>query len=241
MARVHLINHLDKWHSGQNKVQNESHCDLVSTNLWYSAMEMFVTWDKQREPPGTKHIFTTEGAPRERLQWAQQSCRVFSELSRISLMLSFANSAVLFFSLFFFFLFCYFWCSECSDFFTSCRQSTLAQSPQQGVVLSDTDSPQLHGRATSEISHSSPSRVLAELNLWWSVNGHGKKTCGPATPPWNTWDLSTNLCALTCLHFSIPLILLQFLVFLLEVETCKNIFRVMDHECEYRWQYFGCK
>lgn len=105
MARVHLINHLDKWHSGQNKVQNESHCDLVSTNLWYSAMEMFVTWDKQREPPGTKHIFTTEGAPRERLQWAQQSCRVFSELSRISLMLSFANSAVLFFSFFFFFSF----------------------------------------------------------------------------------------------------------------------------------------
>lgn len=99
MARVHLINHLDKWHSGQNKVQNESHCDLVSTNLWYSAMEMFVTWDKQREPPGTKHIFTTEGAPRERLQWAQQSCRVFSELSHISLMLSFAT--VLCFFLFF--------------------------------------------------------------------------------------------------------------------------------------------
>lgn len=121
-------------------------------------------------------------------------------------------------------------------FFSSCRQvvgqfgvfSVCSLGSQNKVCYFLTlmwYSPQVHGRASSETSSSSASQVLLTEFIWWLVNRHVKKICGPAFPLCNSRDLSTKLCTLA-IYISVSLSL-QFLAFLLEMETCKDIFKMV--------------
>lgn len=225
-AWVRVINHPDKLNSRQKEIQNENSCDLDSVNavvFYRNVLGVRATCHQM--------IFTKEGVPRGWLCGLAnhaaylESCLVLLWRCRLPTVLPFAlryafsdaQSAVI--------------------FFASCRQvvgqfgvfSALSQFTEQGPLLPEPEwcSLQLHGRATSDTSSSSASQVsFTEFNLWWLVNQHVKKICGPAVALCNSWGLPTKVCTLVRRCFSIHLILLQFLAFLLEMETCRDIFKM---------------